>query len=123
MGGRVSVVNADGTGERTLADGGQAAWSPDGRRIVYTGPPGGPPEKRGDVYVMNADGSARRNLTRNPSFDGFPVCSPNGRLISFVSLRDGNQEIYLMNADGSRQQRLTRTPWNDKSPAWSPAQK
>ena len=120
LGGRVSVVNADGSGERTLAKGGHAAWSPDGRRIVFVSTPGG---RRGDVYVMNADGSARRNLTPSPSFDRSPVWSPDGRRIAFVSRRDGNSEVYVVNADGSRQRRLTRTPWNDGSPAWSPAQK
>ena len=59
------------------------------------------------------DQHAGRNLTRSPSFDRFPVWSPDGRMVAFVSRRDGNQEIYVMNADGSRQRRLTRTPWND----------
>jgi Tol biopolymer transport system component len=54
--------------------------------------------------------------------DRLPVWSPDGRMVAFVSRRDGNEEIYVMNADGSGQRRLTRTPWNDKSPAWSPAQ-
>ena len=37
-------------------------WSPDGRKIAFTGG-----DRNGlDVYVMNADGSGRRNLTRRP---------------------------------------------------------
>jgi TolB protein len=38
------------------------AWSPDGRRIAFMTLMDGVP----DVYVMNADGSAKRNLTRSP---------------------------------------------------------
>lgn len=67
---------------------------------------------------MNADGSGQTNLTRNPAIDGFPVWSPNGRQIAFVSDRDGNgyTEIYVMNADGSNQTYLA----GGTHPAWSP---
>ena len=28
---------------------------------------------RTDIYVMNADGSGQRRLTRNPKWDGYPA--------------------------------------------------
>jgi Tol biopolymer transport system component len=71
-------------------------------------------------YVMNADGSGQRNLTREWGLDGFPDWSPDGRKILFGSKRDGNWEIYLMNADGSGLWNLTRHPATDNSAAWSP---
>jgi TolB protein len=56
---------------------------------------------------MNADGSGKRNLTRNPAQDGIPS-SPDGRKIAFVSNRDGRLEAHVMNADGSGQRSLTQ---------------
>jgi TolB protein len=68
------------------------AWSPDGRKIA----------------ALNADGSGRRNVTRNPAHDADPAWSPDGRRIVFISDRDGTYEVYVMNADGSGQRKLTQ---------------
>ena len=72
---------------------------------------------------MNADGSGRRNLTRDPAGDSTFAWSPDGRKIAFATTRDGNFEVYVMNADGSGQQNLTRNPAPDRSPTWSPGRK
>jgi Tol biopolymer transport system component len=56
------------------------------------------------IYVMKANGSDQRRLTRNRVDDGDPAWSPNGRKIAY----DGPGGIYVMNADGSNQRRLTK---------------
>ena len=70
----IFVMNADGTGQRRLSparlpggDGtgdAEPAWSPDGKQIAFSFRGGGLAHH---IYVMNADGSRRRNLTANQS--------------------------------------------------------
>jgi Tol biopolymer transport system component len=132
------VMNADGSGLRRLTrnaalgpgPSADPAWSPDGRKLVFVKRP----ERSGaacrptgrcheEIYVINADGSGLRRLTRNAVFDGNPVWSPDGRSIAFTRDRDRQTvSIYVMNADGSGQRMLTpnvrRRPWVEL--AWSP---
>ena len=120
------VMNADGSAQRRLntvrfpgrLDGGSAAWSPDGQKILFVRARPGARAKVNDIYVMNADGSGQRKLTER-GHD--PRWSPDGTRISFVTNRDGNVELYVMNADGSGQVNVSQTPLQDeRSHSWSP---
>ena len=73
------------------------AWSPVGDQIVYQSPTAG----SWDLYVINADGSNKRQLTSDPGIEGLPAWSPDGQWISYLSNADGNWGIHLIKADGS----------------------
>lgn len=90
-------------------------WSPDGRRIAFVSSRdgGAMDQARGDIYVMDADGSNVVNLTRDPEEDNYPVWSADGSRIYFVSLRDGYAQIYSVRPDGSEQQRVTWSVGSD----------
>jgi Tol biopolymer transport system component len=93
------------------------AWSPTGSSIAFTAFRRG---HAGEIYVMRANGTGQRNLTRHPSYDDLAAWSPDGTRIAFTSNRNGNDDVYVMNADGSRQTRLTTSPAGDYAPSWSP---
>ena len=88
-------------------------WSPDGKQIVYDeGAPG--PKGLSQVWVMNADGSGKTQLTKGSlGYRNFmPSWSPDGKRIVFTSLvfyTDGVERdaIYVMNADGSGLRNVT----------------
>jgi Tol biopolymer transport system component len=76
-----------------------------------------------DLFVMRADGTNVRRITRRPGpeFDG--AWAPDGRRIVYRDSRRGineNDEIYVARADGSRPRNITRNPANDWGPDWSP---
>ncbi len=91
-------------------------YSPDGRRIAFCLTEG----PNTDVWVMNADGSGSRRLTRDQSIDISPSWSPDGTKIAFTSDRAGTPQLYVMNTDGSGVRRLTFQGNYNQTPSWSP---
>ena len=105
------VVNADGSDARQVAPKATwgvpaPAWSPDGRRIAFRRYDGRLFESAGnsDLFVVNADGSGLRRLTRGAANVRWFAWSPDGRTIAFLR----NKEVYIVKADGSAERRLTQ---------------
>ena len=91
------------------------SWSPDGRWIAYrVNPPRG---DTGDIWVMRADGTGKRNLTRTPNVaDWSPAFSPDGTRIAFFSALD----VWIMRSDGTGRRNVTRNGALNEYPNWSP---
>ena len=121
--GEIYLMNADGTNLVNLtqvperADG-VSSWSPDGKQIAFTSAElfNADLLANSDIFVMDADGANRRNLTNHKALDETPDWSPDGNRIAFTSDRDGNWEIFVMNTDGTNLINLTNHPAKDGRP-------
>jgi TolB protein len=107
-------VRPDGNAAGTVAGGPRRefnpAYSPDAARIVFDAHRDGGWESDDggwEVFVMNADGTDRRMLTRNDVNDWGPSWSPDGRTIVFLSGMENVYDVHLMDAEGSGVRRLT----------------
>jgi len=128
-------MNADGTGRteittvstsQNVATWRPFSWSPDGRKIAFQD------ADVGGIYifVINADGTDRRNLTAAHSSAAYnPTWSPDGSKIMF-SRGDiyapsgyGGTMLHTINADGTGLTRLKNgflNGWNEDMANWSP---
>ncbi len=72
----------------------QPTWLPDGSRIVYVNDGDGD----ADLFSIDPQGQRPRLLTRDTGTDDrYPVASPDGRYLAFISDReDGRFELYIM---------------------------
>lgn len=87
--------------------------SPTGRIVFSAG--------TDDVYVVNADGTGLRRLTRTPGWDFDPSWSPDGRRIVFRhNAGENRDDIVVMNAVGSGRRVITAASTTDWGPDWSP---
>lgn len=69
-------------------------WSADGKRIVFVSLRDSLASGRNEVFVMNADGSQVRNISRHDAEDFDAKWSADGRHVVFASLRSGTSLLY-----------------------------
>jgi len=73
-----------------------------------------------DIWLVKAAGGAPFRLTRGPGRDDSPRWSPDGKMIAFVSDRDGSSQIWLIDPDGGEAFSPAAVKGGASSLAWSP---
>ncbi len=104
------VAGRDGSGLQQITSLGApgllvGGWSPDGARIAFEAAIAG----NTDVYLVGSDGGHLRRLTAEPSIDGVPSWSGDGKWIYFASTRAGViPDAWRLPAHGGQAIRLTQ---------------
>ena len=141
------TMNLDGTNVRRLTDDigydGGAFFSPDSKRLVYRAAhPTDPSEVAKykellaqrliepgqlELFVMNADGSGKKQVTTTGASNFSPYFHPDGKRIIFSSNIETRGEggrpsfhLYLVRDDGTELERLTTEGHFNSFPMFSP---
>jgi Tol biopolymer transport system component len=146
---QIYVMNVDGSGLKMVSTGRGATtcafFHPSGKRMIFAAnhhdqrpsaqPPGEIKKKAAqagkrnyrwsfypglEIYEYTFAGGALRRLTDSDGYDAECAYSPDGKLIVFASMRDGDQEIYICDAEGKDARRITRVKGYDGGPFFSP---
>ncbi len=118
---KIYVMNADGSGLVKLTDGPhhlQPSWSPDGTQIAFMGLV----NEATALFIMNADGSKRRQRATNIFHHVEPVWSPDGSKIAFgsaapIPASNIQFSVHVIDVDGSHEMRVAN---GSGSVTWAP---
>lgn len=102
------------------ADGG-AAWSPDGRWIVFTSARTG----EGDLYLIDTatmEGTPKRLTSMPKSSELYVTWSSDAQMLAFVAHSKSGDNIWLLPSVGAKPARLTGWAGNQIRPRFSPTE-
>jgi eukaryotic-like serine/threonine-protein kinase len=89
-------------------------WTPSSQIVYELISPSGT-----NIWIMDADGSNKKQLTFNPGGNFCPVVTPDGQFIVFMSSRTGAVNLWRMDLDGGNEKQLT-TGTRDRWPVSVP---
>ncbi|MDB4925407.1 amidohydrolase family protein [Mucilaginibacter sp.] len=113
-----NVDNPPGQAKKVTINTNEGTWmnldvSPDGKSIVF--------DLLGDIYTIPVTGGKATLLTGGKAWDVQPRYSPDGKLISYTSDKEGGDNIWIMNADGSNKHAITKESFRLLNNAsWTP---
>ncbi|MCC5450876.1 hypothetical protein LMJ53_03885 [Rheinheimera sp. UJ51] len=88
-------------------------WSPDSQQLVFASSRDDPGLTRMDIFVMNADGSAVKNLSQHPHEDFNPHWTADGQQVVYSSLRTGTTQIFFYDLTMQHSVRISRNQSHD----------
>jgi hypothetical protein len=100
---------------RPLTRGSHPRFSRDGKWITFVRKSDG----QGDIWIMRADGSAKRPVTKTGYDEEFPSLSPDGRYVAYASSRGADTEslIYVARVSDGVEREIVHGGLNAR-PVW-----
>jgi Tol biopolymer transport system component len=106
-------IAPDGDAKRTIqlptgnvgffgSSGNSVTWTPSGGLVFISNESGNL-----DIWIMDANGENRKQLTSNVGQNVSPHVSPDGRYIVFTSNRESRRNVWRMDITGNNPKRLT----------------
>lgn len=97
------TMRADGSSVKPLTSPSRTqhlppVWSPSGRQIAFTRPPSL------HVWMMNSDGSGKRQVTQTPNGEKLSAWGPDGRI--YFEPFESQERTWVVNPDGTGQRPL-----------------
>ena len=74
----------------------------------------------GDLWLADISSGRARQLTTHPGDESMPQFSPDGTLVAFTGMYDGNSDVYVVPVEGGEPRRLTWNPLRDEVVGWTP---
>jgi TolB protein len=94
----------------------EAAWSPDGRKMVFVSNRAGSPQ----LYIQDINNGNANRLTFKGKYNTQPSWSPRGDLIAYSSMGDNEINIFVIDIEGKNPIQLTYNQGDNEAPSWSP---
>ena len=99
-----NVENPPGPSKKVAITTDEGTWmnldvSPDGKTIAF--------DLLGDIYSIPVTGGKATLLAGGKAWEIQPRFSPDGKLISYTSDKEGGDNIWIMNSDGSNKHSIT----------------
>ncbi len=117
---RILTVKPDGTGERTLVQGGlnsTQSFSPDGAYLTYYKVAPGSGE---NVYKASVTDGKETAITQGGSGNYLSTWSPDGKQLAWASKTTdtGSYKVVVANADGTSIHAVSQGDGDDYQPSW-----
>lgn len=95
-------------------------WSPDGKQLVFNATLRDAMANRADVYLLDIDRGALRNMTGHPADDFDARWSPDGQRVVFARLRDGGSALMQIDLQSGETRTLTQHRSHDMEHSFRP---
>ncbi len=109
------TMNVDGSNLKFLTMEGyneSPSWSPDGKKLVFS--------SDGSIAVVSVKTGFITDVFQEKAWCGYPVFSPSGERIAFVSNRGGEYDIWSVDLEGKNLTRITQDQAREFSLQWRP---